>query len=511
MNPQGVADFDRTGGREPDICLIVEGCYPHIMGGVSSWVDWLMRSLPDHSFALVSVVSGTEPRVGKYAFPPNLVKFAELDLKGPPPSGRKSYFKLDTRQCEAFADVLAELVTEGGSEALSDLLSEMEKFPRYPTFQCLTKSEFAWQVVCAMYRRLMPESSFIDFYWAWQSLVGGLFAILMFPLPSARIYHTISTGYAGLLAARAAIETGRRTIVTEHGVYTNERRIEILTAEWIADTIDNGLAIDSRRLDLRDLWIKAFESYARTCYQRCEAITTLYSDNQKLQIDLGADLEKLVIIPNGIDINRFGSVTPDHGNPPTVALVGRVVPIKDVKTYIASARIVRDAIPDVRVLVLGPLDEDPEYAEECRSMVEDLGLTDTVVLAGRVNVMEWLPRIHVMALSSLSEAQPLTVLEAGAAGIPCVTTNVGSCREILHGIENEDPSFGIGGIVTDVVAPDQIAEGVISLLRDDALRIQMGSNLRARVRRFYSSERSRDAYANLYGLQQFQGAARWQA
>ena len=116
-----------------------------------------------------------------------------------------------------------------------------------------------------------------------------------------------------------------------------------------------------------------------------------------------------------------------------------------------------------------------------------------------------------MVLSSLSEAQPLTVLEAGAAGIPCVTTNVGSCREILHGMEDENPGFGIGGIVTDVVSPDQIAEGVISLLRDDELRVQMGSNLRARVRQYYSSERSRDAYANLYGLQNLQETSRWQA
>ena len=196
MNVPGIAAFDRTGGREPDICLIVEGCYPHILGGVSSWVDWLMRSLPQHSFALVSVVSGTEPRAAKYAFPPNLVRFAELDLKGPPPGARESSFKIDPRQAEKFADMLAELVTQGGSDALSELMSEMDSFPRYPTYQCLTKSEFAWQVVCAMYRRLMPESSFIDFYWAWQSLVGGLFAVLMFPLPPARIYHTISTGYA---------------------------------------------------------------------------------------------------------------------------------------------------------------------------------------------------------------------------------------------------------------------------------------------------------------------------
>ena len=196
MSAAGTPAFDRTGGRGTDICLVVEGCYPHIMGGVSSWIDWLMRNLPQHSFSLVSVVSGNEPRAAKYAFPPNLARFSELDLNGSAPAGRHGRFKIDTGQSEAFAEVLAELVTKGGVGALSDLISQMDNFPSYPTHQCLTKSEFAWQVVCAMYRRLMPEASFIDFYWAWQSLIGGLYAVLLFPLPPARIYHTISTGYA---------------------------------------------------------------------------------------------------------------------------------------------------------------------------------------------------------------------------------------------------------------------------------------------------------------------------
>ncbi len=119
-----------------------------------------------------------------------------------------------------------------------------------------------------------------------------------------------------------------------------------------------------------------------------------------------------------------------------------------------------------------------------------------------------------MVLSSLSEAQPLTVLEAGAAGIPCVTTNGGSCRETLHGTADEDPAFGMGGIVTDVVAPDQIAEGVIKPLRaDDQLRRQMGRTLRARVHNLYPSDLSRDAWpqALLRTVAEGREAARRQA
>ena len=89
----------------------------------------------------------------------------------------------------------------------------------------------------------MPHESFLHFFWAWRALFGGLVATLSFPLPPARVYHTVSTGYAGLLAARAAVETGRPALITEHGIYTNERRIEILQADWIVDTVDKGFAI----------------------------------------------------------------------------------------------------------------------------------------------------------------------------------------------------------------------------------------------------------------------------
>jgi glycosyltransferase involved in cell wall biosynthesis len=511
MTSAGIPGFDRIPGQETDVCLIVEGCYPHITGGVSSWLDWLMRSLPQCSFSVISLVSGDEIRTSKYKFPPNLLRFSELNLTGPSSRASTGYLNADSALASVFAGQLTTLLRQGGIGALGEVLSTISNFSRYATYQNLTRSEFAWQVVCNMYRTMMPEASFIDYFWAWQSLVGGLLSTLLFPLPPARNYHSISTGYAGLLAARAALERGSRALVTEHGIYTNERRIEILTADWISDTIDNGLGIDDRRKDLRDFWIDSFESYARTCYEACDVITTLYGDNQKLQLGMGAEDDKLVIIPNGIDIERFGALKPQLTAHPTVAFIGRVVPIKDVKTFIAAALIVRDAIPDVCMLVLGPLDEDKEYSEECRSMIEDLGLEDTVVMAGRVNVIDWLPKIQIMVLSSLSEAQPLTVLEAGAAGIPCVTTNVGSCREILHGMPDEDPAFGIGGIVTDVVAPDQIAEGVIKLLRYETLRLQMGANLRARVHNLYSSDLSRAAYAKLYGQANGWEAARWQA
>jgi glycosyltransferase involved in cell wall biosynthesis len=492
------ARFDLEPGRPADVCLLIEGCYPHVAGGVSTWVDWLMRSQPERTFSVVSIVSGQEVRTSKYQPPANLIRFLELELQPRRRRGWPGGRRLTPAETEALVTAMTAFTRQG---SLADLRRIMALIGgRHPiAIERLMDSQLNWALVCGMYRELMPHASFLAFHWAWRVLLGGLFATLTMPLPSARLYHAISTGYAGLLAARAAIETGRRTLVTEHGIYTNERRIEILMADWIIDQVDKGYALDDHRLDLRDLWIGTFESYARACYEACDGITTLYGDNQALQTGLGASPARLKVIPNGIDIESFGRL-PRAGfsDPPTMALIGRVVPIKDVRCFIAAAAEVRKVIPRLRALVIGPLDEDAGYVASCRELVRDMELSETVTFTDRVKVHDWLPAIHVAVLTSLSEAQPLTLLECGAVGIPCVATDVGACREIIEGRADERPRLGAGGFVAGLVAPDEIAGYVVTLLRDPELRASMGERLQRRVRTYYASDMAREAYRSLY-------------
>jgi polysaccharide biosynthesis protein PelF len=169
-----------------------------------------------------------------------------------------------------------------------------------------------------------------------------------------------------------------------------------------------------------------------------------------------------------------------------------------VKCYVNAMKILRERVPTLRAYVLGPLDEDPGYVVECRQLVADLDMGDCIIFTGAVNITEYLPSVHVVALTSLSESQPLTLLEAGAAGIPFVSTNVGSCREIIEGRSDENPPLGRGGFVTPVVAPEAIADATERLLNDHGLRRQFGATLRERVRAFYRSEQAAGAYQDLY-------------
>jgi glycosyltransferase involved in cell wall biosynthesis len=225
----------------------------------------------------------------------------------------------------------------------------------------------------------------------------------------------------------------------------------------------------------------------------------LHGANQPAQTMHGAAPARMKIIPNGVDysaLSRLPQVGPDDA--PTVALVGRVVPIKDIRTYLQAIQLLQPQIPGLVALVMGPTDEQPDYYETCKATVAELGLSDTVRFTGQVDVTQHFPHIHVNVLTSLSESQPLSVLEAGAAAIPTVATNVGACREILFGRRDEHPSLGDGGILTDVSSPEQTAAAIGALLRDRDRRQRLGLAMQERVKRYYDLNLVDDAYATIY-------------
>jgi glycosyltransferase involved in cell wall biosynthesis len=376
------------------------------------------------------------------------------------------------------------------------LVTELAALEPAPRAGDIMSSPEMFVILATHYRQKFAFASFHHFFWAMRILLGGLLAVLLTPLPRARIYHTLSTGFAGLLAARAGYETGRPAFLTEHGIYLLERQIEIMMADWMGDQTDSGLVLAREHRDMRDLWAAAFESYARGCYDVCDPIIALYGANSEVQARMGARRSKLRVIPNGIRPARFAEVVPCLDDQrPLIALIGRVVPIKDIKTFIRAAAIVRAACPHARFAVLGPKDEDADYAADCDALVAELNMGECIAFPGRVNVVDWLPRIDVLVLTSLSEAQPLVILEAGACAIPAVTPDVGSCRELIEG---HGGNAAHGGIVTALVDPEATAAALIRLLRDPALRRKMGQAMRDRVHADYDWAGIVDQYRQIY-------------
>lgn len=485
--------------KHADVCLILEGTYPFVTGGVSNWTHELIEEQSHLTFHLCAIVPFDAELELKYRLPSNVLSLTTIRL-AELPEGGKCTPVFAKRLHNALREPLAKITSEDTFD-LADLKRMVDALRSTNVTlgqHILLDRPEAWDQLVSLYEEGFEDHSFLDYFWSYRAIAGGIYSVLLADLPSADVYHALSTGYAGLMAARAKIETGKTAIVTEHGIYTNERRIEVVSAEWLEATASKALTIDKPRRDLRDLWIDSINNFSHVCYQACDRIITLFEGNQKHQLEDGADAARMAIIPNGVDLKRYSTIRRARGGAPTIALIGRVVPIKDVKTYIRTVGLLKQYAPEIKAYIIGPTDEDEKYYHECQTMVQMLGLGNNVVFTGRATVDDYLDHIDLLVLTSLSEAQPLVILEAGAAGIPCVATDVGACRELIEGSDVESPNLGHGGIVTALASPAATAEAVYTLLMDQERYAQCSNVMRERIKNYYDQIAQHAQYRDLY-------------
>ena len=494
-----------TNDDRADIVLVLEGTYPFVMGGVSSWVHRIVCEMPERTFGIVHIAPrvdfyGAEPA---YQVPDNVTYIQQYGLM--PPRRPPSLARI-RRNRDRLDDLWRYLMRLRGGDDL--VLAEIDRRFEALAHHGLTPDDVlagdpCWQALTDCYEHEASEQSFVNFFWTWTFAWQPLIEILFQRVPRGGMYHTVSTGYAGLLAALASARWQRPMILTEHGIYTKERRIEIYSANWIHDDASDDFVVDEQAPYFRQFWNRHFEMMSRCCYQQAQRIYTLYGQNREAQVADGADPAKCAIIPNGVDVEKLDAAlaaaparAPDA--PFTVAFVGRVTPIKDVRTVLAAMRLVARDVPRMIVRILGPMNEDPDYAEQCRVFSSELGLDEIVRFEGPVDIKKELPQCDLLLLTSISEAQPLVVLEAGALGLPCVATDVGSCRELLEGRTSNDQAIGTGGLLTPIASPGEIARCVRELHDDPELRHRMGRNLQRRVREYYDERDMIDAYRGVY-------------
>ena len=486
-----------------DVCLILEGTYPYVRGGVSSWVHRLIAGMPQVSFSLLSISPDRKAASERqYELPPNVRTFAEVFIhelvndpgrRCPARERREAW-----RTVKQFHLERGELRLEKAT-ALLDAMGHPDR--RSLGIAEAVFSKKSWDFVVDRYKALADGTSFIDYFWTWRAVHAPLFQTLIAEIPPARVYHAISTGYAGLLGVLAKRRTGRPFVLTEHGIYVRERTIDISRADWIYEEPVRVKVIRPGLNPLKEMWSQFFVTLGKLAYDACDLIITLYGGNQDLQHELGADPRRTRVISNGVETDIYAPLVEQREayrpRPLRVGFVGRVVPIKDVKTLLKSFALVARDLPEVEFWVVGPTDEDEVYFQECKDLVETLGLR-TVTFTGSRNVKEIYPAIDVMVLTSISEGQPLTILEAACAGVPSVATDVGSCRELIEGRVPEDRALGPSGLVTEVGAADQTAAAIVSILSDDPLRARMSKAGMERTASFYRQSQVIDAYRELY-------------
>ena len=497
-----------------DIMLLLEGTFPYVSGGVSSWVNQIVRSFPEYRFGAVFLGSRPEDYGAfKYQLPDNMVHLEVHYMYGddhvPPvkPPRRESLSLEDLRKWHS-RSAKSDGVAPDNRMLHPDFYSASSGGIGYSQFLYGKRS---WEFITEMYRARCVDPSFLDYFWSVRNMHAPIWklAAIADGLIPAGLYHTVSTGYAGFLGSLLSNGRGRPLILSEHGIYTKERRIDLLQSDWIKDN-RNPLQKDPAEISYyRTLWMRFFEALGKICYSAAGDIVALFEGARLRQIEDGASPERTMVIANGIDTARFAPADGKYGDTPlpVLSLVGRVVPIKDIKTFIRAIRVLADRMPHVQGWIVGPSDEDPSYAAECRALAESLSVGDKVIFTGMRNVAEILPQTGIMVLSSISEGLPLVILEAYAAGVPVVATDVGSCSQLVYGHEEEDRLLGSSGAVVGINDPKALAEAALELLQSPERWRAARDAAIARVHRFYTKELMVSAYRELYekGVQGWQG------
>ena len=237
---------------------------------------------------------------------------------------------------------------------------------------------------------------------------------------------------------------------------------------------------------------------SKMAYDRAELVTSLYGRARELQVDLECPQEKTMVIPNGIQVERFQGLlgkTEAEEEEIYVGAVFRVTPIKDVKTLIQAFGFAKEQESRLKLWIMGPWDNDDGYAQECFDMVGVMGISD-VIFTGKVDVREYYGKMDMMILTSISEGQPLTILESFAAHKPVIATDVGDCSGLILG--NEGDRFGEAGIITHIMNVGEITQAILTLARDKRRRMQMGENGYHRVTATYRMETMLHAYGEVY-------------
>lgn len=497
-------NFPRT--ESADIGLLLEGTFPYVSGGVSSWVNQIIRGFPQYTFALVFIGSRAEDYGdAKYVLPDNVVHLENhyLYTEQAVPQVRPVHVDpavfTDVRHMhECFRFPVA---NPDGTEAFRKLVPELSD-KGGASLDAFLYSQEAWGFIKEKYQQYCSDPSFVDYFWTVRSMHAPIWMLSRIAenfIP-VRAYHTVSTGYAGLLGSLLKEKTGRPLILSEHGIYTKERKIDLFQAQWVKDN-RNIFQRDPTEISyFRQLWIRFFQQLGTRCYGSSDHIVALFEANRMRQIEDGAPPLRTCNIPNGVNVPRFSALRAQRpaSPPPILCLIGRVVPIKDIKTYIRAMRTVVNRLPEAQGWIAGPEDEDPDYADECRDLVDGLGLDGNIKFLGFQQMTELLPKIGLVVLSSISEGLPLVLLEGFAAGVPAVSTDVGSCRQLIFGLDEQDQALGAAGRIVGIADPQALAEAALELLTDTAVWNAASEAGIRRVETSYTQEQMFASYRAIY-------------
>jgi glycosyltransferase involved in cell wall biosynthesis len=225
----------------------------------------------------------------------------------------------------------------------------------------------------------------------------------------------------------------------------------------------------------------------RWVYARMDQIIAPSDELAESVSSLGIPGQKITFVSNGVDTDKFSPEVPpktireQYALAPETRIVlcpRRLEPKNGVKYLVEAVPAVLRECPDTRFFIVGG--SYPDQLALLRERADELGVSDRIVFAGSVpnaEMASWYTAADVVVLPSLKEATSIAGLEAMACGRPLVGTNVGGIPYLIDD--------GKTGLLVEPKDPSGLADALVRVLTDDAVRRGMGVSARNRaVERF---------------------------
>jgi len=485
-----------------DVCLLVDGGYPYGYGWSGPWMNDHVNGLSTLRFGVVHIGPRREsPREPRYLVPDHVERLVErfpieaADGGGPfgldrlLAEARRLLRFSDHERDRAFADLEAFIgaALAGRLDGLDGALSIVAGMgARGLSPDDLLRSREVYAVFDRLARVHAPDRPIAALFRAVRAAVAPVVAALRTDVPAAKVYHAVSTGPAGLLGALASFRTGAPLLVTIPGEPDLERAPETKERER-----DRGVAEAVRSLVRRAVLETATE------------VIALSEASRTIEVARGAKPERCRVIAEGVDVRKLagtrlrGRPTADKSSV-SAAFVAPIVPSKDVRTFLRAAKLLVESMDLIELRVLGDPSTDNAYARECLLHAQMLGIDRLVRFAGTPDVKQLFQDLDCLVVTNAREGEPQVIVEALAAGVPVVATDVGACKELLLGRSPEDAALGPAGILAPVGDHVAIAEAVARVLTDHALRARLVTAGSARAQRYYDRITQQAAYAATY-------------
>jgi len=262
--------------------------------------------------------------------------------------------------------------------------------------------------------------------------------------------------------------------------YLRQHHIQIVHAYMnktamfaVLSSLGSDRLVITSRLNTGYWYTPSLRRLFRMLNLRTDAIMANSQEAKRIAVETeGLAPDRVQVVYQGVDMTRFsvglGDAPacdslgiPSHAR--AVGIVANLRPVKDHPLFLRAAKIVAEEVEDAVFLLAGR----GELYQELYDLAGELGIRERVFFTqGEGKIMDCLARMSVGCLTSFSEGFSNAIMEYMAAGLPVVAIDVGGNRDAI--VEGET-----GFLVADR-SPEAFARPIITLLRDETLRVSMG-------------------------------------